>query len=158
MNEELGQVDYILTDKTGTLTQNYMEFRKMSIGLFKYGDRQEVKPETICEDLDQDEDEENQLLMTKEYSSVVKRKESVTNFKFEDSLFEAHLADKNHENHSNIINYLVHIALCHTILIHVEEDPSKNKPVDTYSAQSPDELALVNAAKKFGVEFKSRPR
>jgi len=28
---------------------------------------------------------------------------------------------------------------------------------ETYSAQSPDELALVNAAKVFGMRFKSRP-
>jgi len=82
----------------------------------------------------------------------------VTNFKFSDPIFETHLADKNHENHHNIVNYLVHIALCHTILIHEEEDEVKGALVDKYSAQSPDELALVNAAKQFGVEFKSRPR
>ena len=52
----------------------------------------------------------------------------------------------------------MHLALCHTVLIHEEEDAKEGKPIDTYSAQSPDELALVNAAKAFGVEFKHRPR
>jgi len=37
LNEQLGQIDYIFTDKTGTLTQNYMEFKKMSIGMESYG-------------------------------------------------------------------------------------------------------------------------
>jgi phospholipid-transporting ATPase len=37
LNEELGQVKFIFSDKTGTLTKNYMEFKKMSIGNFTYG-------------------------------------------------------------------------------------------------------------------------
>lgn len=31
LNDELGQITHLFTDKTGTLTSNYMEFRKMSI-------------------------------------------------------------------------------------------------------------------------------
>ena len=37
LNEELGNIDYIFTDKTGTLTCNHMEFKKMSIGKYDYG-------------------------------------------------------------------------------------------------------------------------
>jgi phospholipid-transporting ATPase len=37
LNEELGQVHDIFTDKTGTLTKNIMQFKYMVIGDFLYG-------------------------------------------------------------------------------------------------------------------------
>uniref|UniRef100_A0AAJ7UJC2 Phospholipid-transporting ATPase n=1 Tax=Petromyzon marinus TaxID=7757 RepID=A0AAJ7UJC2_PETMA len=36
LNEELGQVEYVLTDKTGTLTENVMSLKKLSLRGVKY--------------------------------------------------------------------------------------------------------------------------
>ena len=37
LNEELGQIKYVFSDKTGTLTQNVMVFLKGSINSIQYG-------------------------------------------------------------------------------------------------------------------------
>jgi phospholipid-transporting ATPase len=42
--EELGQVDYIFSDKTGTLTRNVMEFKLLHVGGQLYGNPADLEP------------------------------------------------------------------------------------------------------------------
>ena len=49
------------------------------------------------------------------------------------------------DNHEELVRVITFLSFCHTIII----DQKK----ETYNAASPDELALVNAAKQFGYEF-----
>jgi phospholipid-transporting ATPase len=58
------------------------------------------------------------------------------------------LLNVNAENHENLMKTIMFLACCHTIII----DSKKG----TYNSASPDELALVNAAKQFGFEFNDR--
>ena len=50
--EEMGQVEFIFSDKTGTLTQNKMEFKKVSVGGVIYGEpsQKEIVEEGMCRD------------------------------------------------------------------------------------------------------------
>ena len=72
----------------------------------------------------------------------------IENVNFEDPTFWDHYENYGHQNYKNIEMMLLHLALCHTIVI--DERTGK------YNASSPDELALVNAAKFFGAEFLKR--
>jgi len=69
-----------------------------------------------------------------------------SNVNFDDPNLQKDLQDKNSPNHKALVRTLIFLGVCHTIVI----DDRKG----TYNAASPDELALVNAAKQFGYEFK----
>jgi phospholipid-transporting ATPase len=55
-----------------------------------------------------------------------------------------------HSNYQNIVDFVIHLAVCHTVIVESEDGKVG------YNASSPDELALVNAARYFGYFFKGR--
>ena len=122
LNEQLGNVSYVFSDKTGTLTKNYMEFKKVSIGNYTYGFDTGLAGQEI--DPDFNRADESELLMDKNdgndsiYSARNANQSSdIPNFNFYDPEFDMHLREPTHPNHKNIINFLTHLAVCHTIVI-----------------------------------------
>uniref|UniRef100_A0A671PUQ2 Phospholipid-transporting ATPase n=1 Tax=Sinocyclocheilus anshuiensis TaxID=1608454 RepID=A0A671PUQ2_9TELE len=107
LNEQLGQIEYIFSDKTGTLTQNIMAFKKCTIRGRTYGERSHQPYHFLV--------------------SCIRSKKD-----------------------PQVLEFFKLLSLCHTVMVEQKGDEL------VYQAASPDEGALVTAARNFGFVFLSR--
>ncbi|KMS97426.1 hypothetical protein BVRB_5g127060 isoform B [Beta vulgaris subsp. vulgaris] len=149
LNEELGQVDVILSDKTGTLTCNLMEFVKCSIAGNAYGQvittveqamaKRKRLPLT-CEVIKGDKEDDNTV-----------QQPTIRGYNFVD--YRITHGNWVTEERSDVIQEFFRVmAVCHTVIPVIDEESGSI----SYEAESPDEAAFVIAARELGFEFYER--
>ncbi|KAJ5669345.1 hypothetical protein N7462_010415 [Penicillium macrosclerotiorum] len=136
--EDLGRIEYLLSDKTGTLTQNEMELKKIHVGTVSYAN----------EAMD-------------EVSSFIRQGFAGNSLTTPSTVFgtqsgQAAAPRTRREIGSRVRDIILALALCHNVTPTNEEEDGRK--VTSYQASSPDEIAIVQYTEEVGLKLSYRDR
>lgn len=143
--EELGRIEYLLSDKTGTLTQNEMVMRKIHVGTVSYAN---------------DAMDEVASYIRQGFSVPASTAEGGAPTLITPS--STYLATSNtatrtrREIGGRVRDLVLALAICHNVTPTVEEIGGREET--TYQASSPDEIAIVKWTEAVGLRLLHRDR
>lgn len=159
ISDDLGQIEYIFSDKTGTLTQNVMEFKKATINGVPYGEAYTEAQAGMQKRQGIDVEKEGARAREEIARGRVKMIEDIRKlhdnpYLHDDDLtfvapdFITDMAGQSgpEQQHANE-QFMLALALCHTV---IAETTPGDPPKIEFKAQSPDEAALVATARDVG--------
>ncbi|KAL2191766.1 phospholipid-translocating P-type ATPase [Thermothelomyces heterothallicus CBS 203.75] len=143
--EDLGRIEYLLSDKTGTLTQNEMEMKKIHVGTVSYAnDAMDEVSAYVRQGLHlPPHSADSRALVTPSTSLTSAANVGATRTR--------------REIGSRVRDVVLALALCHNVTPATEADDA-GRLVNSYQASSPDEIAIVRWTESVGLRLASRDR
>lgn len=157
--EELGRISYLLTDKTGTLTQNEMVFKKIHLGTVAYGndsfDEVASTINSLNANINQTQFDVSPVRPSSVYNaSRLRRPEGWRVWEAVKALALCHNVTPVYDNDSKITTDKRNSP---SRSISVETTNSQQSDCEmTYQASSPDEIALVKWTEQVGLTLIKR--
>ncbi|KAH9991083.1 hypothetical protein F4779DRAFT_249353, partial [Xylariaceae sp. FL0662B] len=139
--EDLGRIEYLLSDKTGTLTQNEMEMKKIHVGTVSYAN--EAMDEVIA-------------YVRHGFVGSMSEKALVTPSSSYSTTAGVTATRTRREIGSRVRDVVLALALCHNVTPTMEEE--NGQTITSYQASSPDEIAIVRWTESVGLRLAYRDR